>query len=215
MTEREANASPKDAALKLTLAALKQIDEAMPFPVAKLAIKKAEEALSHPEQEPKCNPHPKAPHGFNRNASHANDRYTCECESWDAYEAGRLAGIAQEQAMYEVQRLGQEIQPEQEPVSWTAMAFASLGMVRDKMHPDEVLIVQRFLDGDYTSPQKSQTFPQRQSQAERAAWAGLTDEEIDEGLLRSDYALQNAHAWRAGVVFAMKFAEAKLKEKNT
>ena len=42
-------------------------------------------------------------------------------------------------------------------------------------------------------------------------WVGLTDDEIDQGLLRSDYALQTAHAWRAGVVFAM----AKLKENNT
>ena len=40
MNEREA--------LKLTLAALKQIDEAMPFPVAKLAIMKAEEVLAQP-----------------------------------------------------------------------------------------------------------------------------------------------------------------------
>ncbi len=45
----------------------------------------------------------------------------------------------------------------------------------------------------------------------RSAWVGLTDEEIDQGLLRSDYALQTAHAWRAGVVFAMT----QLKEKNT
>jgi hypothetical protein len=42
-------------------------------------------------------------------------------------------------------------------------------------------------------------------------WVGLTDEEIDQGLLRSDYALKTAEAWRAGVVFAMT----KLKEKNT
>ena len=41
-------------------------------------------------------------------------------------------------------------------------------------------------------------------------WVGLTDDEIDQGLLRSDYALQTAHAWRAGVVFAMT----QLKEKN-
>jgi hypothetical protein len=41
-------------------------------------------------------------------------------------------------------------------------------------------------------------------------WVGLTDEDIDQGLLRSDYALQTAHAWRAGVVFAMT----QLKEKN-
>lgn len=33
--------------------------------------------------EPKCNPHPDAPHGFDRNASHNEDRYVCECESWE------------------------------------------------------------------------------------------------------------------------------------
>ena len=32
--------------------------------------------------EIKCNPHPDAPHGFCRNASHSADRYVCECESW-------------------------------------------------------------------------------------------------------------------------------------
>ena len=44
MTEREA--------LKLALEALKQIDEAMPFPVAKLAQKVIKEALAQPQQEP-------------------------------------------------------------------------------------------------------------------------------------------------------------------
>jgi hypothetical protein len=42
----------KDEALKLALEALKQIDEAMPFPVAKLAQKVIKEALAQPEQEP-------------------------------------------------------------------------------------------------------------------------------------------------------------------
>jgi hypothetical protein len=41
-------------------------------------------------------------------------------------------------------------------------------------------------------------------------WQGLTDDEIDHGLLRSDYAFKTAEAWRAGVVFALT----KLKEKN-
>ena len=45
---------------------------------------------------------------------------------------------------------------------------------------------------------------------EQRTWQGLTDEEVEQGLLRSDYALQTAHAWSAGVVFAI----AKLKEKN-
>ena len=31
----------------------------------------------------KCNDHPDAPHGFDRGASLAMDRYVCECESWE------------------------------------------------------------------------------------------------------------------------------------
>ena len=29
-----------------------------------------------------CNPHPDAPHGFDRNGSHNEDRYVCDCEWW-------------------------------------------------------------------------------------------------------------------------------------
>ena len=34
------------------------------------------------DQGPDCNPHPDAPHGFNRNASHSLGRYSCDCEGW-------------------------------------------------------------------------------------------------------------------------------------
>ena len=34
------------------------------------------------EKEQPCTAHPDAPHGFDRNASHSNNRYTCDCESW-------------------------------------------------------------------------------------------------------------------------------------
>lgn len=34
----------------------------------------------------KCNPHPDAPHGFMRDASHSAGRYVCECESWEPPE---------------------------------------------------------------------------------------------------------------------------------
>ena len=44
----------KDEALRLALEALKQIDEEMPFPVAKLAQKVIKEALAQPEQGGKC-----------------------------------------------------------------------------------------------------------------------------------------------------------------
>ena len=42
-------------------------------------------------------------------------------------------------------------------------------------------------------------------------WVGLTDEEIDQGLLRTNYAMHTAGAWRDGVEWATK----QLKEKNT
>lgn len=51
------------------------------------------QALEALLQEIQCNPHPKAPHGFLRNASHNLGRYVCECEGWDAYEAGYQAGM--------------------------------------------------------------------------------------------------------------------------
>jgi hypothetical protein len=31
-----------------------------------------------------CKDHPDAPHGFDRNASHSEDRYVCECEYWES-----------------------------------------------------------------------------------------------------------------------------------
>jgi hypothetical protein len=37
-------------------------------------------------EEPTCNPHPDAPHGFCRDASHSADRYVCECEGWEPSE---------------------------------------------------------------------------------------------------------------------------------
>ena len=46
--------------------------------------------------------------------------------------------------------------------------------------------------------------------APRRTWVGLTEEEIDQGLLRSPYALQIASAWREGVAWAMQ----QLKDKN-
>jgi len=54
---------------------------------------------------------------------------------------------------------------------------------------------------EYTIP--LYTKPQR-------TWVGLTDEEINQGLLRSFYVLEKARAWRDGVAWA----EEILKEKN-
>jgi len=38
-----------------------------------------------PEEVP-CKTHPDAPHGFNRNASHSEGRYVCDCEYWEPEE---------------------------------------------------------------------------------------------------------------------------------
>jgi pyruvate/2-oxoacid:ferredoxin oxidoreductase beta subunit len=83
-------------------------------------------------------------------------------------------------------------QPEPEPVAWTDIDFTNIyisEMVAKEKSADVPL---------YTSPPKRE-------------WQGLSDDEIDQGLLRSNYAFKTAEAWHAGVVFAMT----KLKEKNT
>ena len=49
---------------------------------------------AQPAQQ-QCNPHPKAPHGFDRNSSHSADRYVCDCEGWDAYDAGYETGFSE------------------------------------------------------------------------------------------------------------------------
>jgi hypothetical protein len=53
-----------------------------------------------------CNPHPDAPHGFIRNASHAAGRYVCECEGWTP-----------------------EQHAEQGPAGWTGNAKADAALV--------------------------------------------------------------------------------------
>lgn len=39
------------------------------------------------EFDPPCLEHPDAPHGFNRNASHNEGSYVCECEGWEPPDA--------------------------------------------------------------------------------------------------------------------------------
>lgn len=44
--------------------------------------------------EPPCNPHPDAPHGYNRNASHNAGRYVCDCEGWAAMGGEKGEAVA-------------------------------------------------------------------------------------------------------------------------
>jgi hypothetical protein len=79
----------------------------------------------------------------------------------------------------------------QEPVAW-----------RWKTHNGYAYSEQHY-EGEDGQPLYTHS-PQR-------TWVGLTDEEVDQGLLRSNHALQTAGAWRDGVEWATK----QLKEKNT
>ena len=100
---------------------------------------------------------------------------------------------------YEIEPLYTHPQPKvkQEPVAMQ-MDVIVVNLVREGINKHRAReLAEHFIKTTSPQPQKP--------------WVGLTDEEIDQGLLRSDYALQTAHAWRSGVVFAMT----KLKEKNT
>jgi hypothetical protein len=64
-------------------------EQTRPIHSTDVAIANLEAAVAgqaKPGQEPSCNLHPNAPHGFSRNASHSANRYVCECEGWSEKE---------------------------------------------------------------------------------------------------------------------------------
>ena len=89
----------------------------------------------------------------------------------------------------------------QEPVAWGVFDDNLHDMFFAKEEAQEMVRLKG--DGSTVKPLYT-TPPQRE-------FVGLTDEEIDQGLLRSNHALQTAGAWRDGVEWATK----QLKEKNT
>ena len=103
-----------------------------------------------------------------------------------------LPGLAEELKAMDV------AQQQQDPVYFCDYGYESWGKV------DAAMAAANLADGMtveayYTSPPANKP------------WVGLTDDEIEEGLLRSNYAFVTALAWRQGV----EWAEAKLKEKNS
>ena len=81
--------------MKLALDALETLDCGDSYKTHNAATA-LRQAISEAEQaEGKCNPHPDAPHGFDRNASHNMGRYVCDCEGWSpddmAYQPGGLS----------------------------------------------------------------------------------------------------------------------------
>jgi hypothetical protein len=65
-----------------------------------LAINALRQALT-PEVTPEvpCKTDPRAPHGFDRNASHSADRYVCECEGWEPPRR-QWVGLTDEEVKY-------------------------------------------------------------------------------------------------------------------
>ena len=96
------------------------VSELIGAPPAPTTVK---DSLTIQEPEPACNPHPKAPHGFDRNGSHSADRYVCECEHWEPYDAGYQKGLQdgleRAYALQEISDIGQlqEAPPRREPLS--------------------------------------------------------------------------------------------------
>ena len=89
-------------------------------------------------------------------------------------------------------------QSEQKPVAYINIEERKLEWAYKYMSWDTPTVINLPKIPLYTTP------PQR-------TWVGLTDKEIDAGLLRTNYAMQTAGAWRDGVEWATK----QLKERNT
>lgn len=149
------------------------------------------EALRQALEQPECNPHPDAPHGFNRDASHGLGRYVCDCEGWEP------PTVSQElQAMPEkTDDVAQETQPEQEPVAWM-YSVKGKTQIDFKRYPDDELVDNCIVTPLYTTPPKRN-------------WVGLTDEVIDKVAAHLD---DTTIGWSTHE-FA-RAIEAKLKEKN-
>jgi hypothetical protein len=148
-----------------------------------------------------CKTHPDAPHGFDRNASLSEDRYVCECESWEppepydqtALELCDVCGwktVIPDEGCLNCKRLAQT---EQEPVAWGIANTRPteknplMMVMLDEPKPSHLVVPL------YTAPPKRE-------------WVGLTTEEIDD-LYKTEYFNIHYDLPRA--------VEALLKEKNT
>jgi hypothetical protein len=182
----------KDEALRLALEALKSIDEAMPFPVAKLAIKECKAALEAKDE----------PMGWKlmpRDATNAMLKAMDEC-STEGYDERLPAGIASSVYMAAVEVAPkppkQEIKNEPKCVAivevfgkdWR-LDYMALPVGKHKLYAQQYT---------YTTP------PQR-------TWVGLTEKDICEAAIKSQEGISPRDD-------TLRFAiaiEAKLKEKNT
>ena len=122
------------------------------------------------------------------------------------YMSGRYDGMKQERALWELSRLGQEIeaQPEQEPTGcacrWDDEGDRTVTCAR---HEGWLEVIAEWADRAREAEKKLKALAQPERE-----WVGLTDEEIAQGCKESWVTEQ---AWQS----AVWWAEATLKEKNT
>ena len=108
-----------------------------------------------------CKTDPQAPHGFDRNASHAADRYVCECEGWEPVDA---VNMSQE-------RVDETAKSEHEPVAWADKVGAVIPHSHKLFQPDLLKDYTRPL---YTAPPKRE-------------WVGLDGEIPGLGLVTEEF----------------------------
>lgn len=92
------------------------LDESVAPPASAVGVEGVPE-----HKEVPCSTHPKAPHGFNRNASHNAGRYVCDCEGWDAWAAGYDEGM---QAAFAAEAASEERVTEQDHLEACCTALA-------------------------------------------------------------------------------------------
>jgi len=91
--------------------------------------------------------------------------------------------------------------PVQEPVAWRWKNNGEDKWLNEYVYLD---------NGGPDCPEECEPLYTTPPAAQRQ-WVGLTDEQIDQGLCRTPYAMKTAEAWREGV----RWAYHQLKEKNT
>tara|TARA_R110002126_G_scaffold24450_1_gene85026 strand:- start:331 stop:873 length:543 start_codon:yes stop_codon:yes gene_type:complete len=177
----------KDEALRLALEALKQIDEAMPFPVAKLAQKVIKEALAQPEHEPVAYSYTSRITGAQGFSHHPMPRFI-DSESWD------IKPLYTQQFTYIPS-------PKQKVVGWKLVPIEPTNEMLKAMDEcstegyDERLLAGHASSVYMAAVDVAPTPPQR-------TWVGLTDKDWNRS--KHNYDFQKGVDW----------AESILKEKN-
>jgi hypothetical protein len=102
-------------------------------------------------------------------------------------------------------------QPKRKPLTDKDIAYIAIHSQQGISPHDDALRFARAIEAAHgiTSDMKQEHVDKTAKQQHE--WVGLTDDEIDQGLCYTPYAMKTAEAWREGV----RWAHHQLKEKNT